>query len=189
LGLVLFVAGCNKDSGVDPKNPEIVCDDGIDDNGDGLVDCADPTCAADPACGTGTTTTGGTTGGTTGLGDLAITLDPADCCTIQHQIGITECPQYVGTLTFTNSTGADVAHSASCTPASLGSAISFRRDTGGNPVPMDQVNAQLSDGGEVYEMLFNCNETATFLVDCVAQIDDGSGAPVDLQFSVQAQLQ
>jgi len=27
-----------------------LCDDGVDDNGDGRVDCADPSCAADPVC-------------------------------------------------------------------------------------------------------------------------------------------
>ncbi len=30
---------------------EDVCDDGLDNDGDGLVDCADPDCAGDPACG------------------------------------------------------------------------------------------------------------------------------------------
>ena len=31
-------------------NVEFDCTDGVDDDGDGLVDCADPDCAADPAC-------------------------------------------------------------------------------------------------------------------------------------------
>ena len=32
------------------NNVEFDCTDGVDDDGDGLVDCADPDCAADPAC-------------------------------------------------------------------------------------------------------------------------------------------
>lgn len=32
-----------------PAQPEI-CNDGIDNDGDGLIDCADPDCAHDPAC-------------------------------------------------------------------------------------------------------------------------------------------
>ena len=31
--------------------PEASCTDGVDDNGDGLVDCDDPTCSIDPTCG------------------------------------------------------------------------------------------------------------------------------------------
>jgi hypothetical protein len=37
------------------------CTNGIDDDGDGLVDCADPDCAGDPTCPTTTTTTTSTT--------------------------------------------------------------------------------------------------------------------------------
>ncbi len=33
--------------------PTEICDNGIDDDGDGLVDCDDPDCAADPDCDTG----------------------------------------------------------------------------------------------------------------------------------------
>jgi hypothetical protein len=32
------------------KVPREICDNGIDDNGNGLIDCADPECAGDPAC-------------------------------------------------------------------------------------------------------------------------------------------
>ena len=37
----------------DPVPFEIDCDDRIDDDGNGLVDCADPACADDPACAPG----------------------------------------------------------------------------------------------------------------------------------------
>jgi RHS repeat-associated protein len=40
-----------EDVGEDASQPpEASCDDGLDDDGDGLVDCADPGCAADMAC-------------------------------------------------------------------------------------------------------------------------------------------
>ena len=29
---------------------EEICDDGVDNDGDGLVDCSDPSCSGDPAC-------------------------------------------------------------------------------------------------------------------------------------------
>ena len=31
--------------------PEASCTDGLDDNGDGLLDCDDPTCSTEPAYG------------------------------------------------------------------------------------------------------------------------------------------
>ena len=34
----------------DKEVPAEVCDDGIDNDGDGLVDCEDPDCAGSPEC-------------------------------------------------------------------------------------------------------------------------------------------
>lgn len=33
-----------------PGSPPEICDNMMDDNGDGLVDCADPQCQGDPSC-------------------------------------------------------------------------------------------------------------------------------------------
>ncbi|MHC4908173.1 MAG: M12 family metallo-peptidase [Planctomycetota bacterium] len=41
---------CPQDCGAPPAE---ICDNGVDDDGDGLTDCADPDCASDPACGGG----------------------------------------------------------------------------------------------------------------------------------------
>ena len=41
--------GCSDDCGVPPAN-ESLCFDGIDEDCDGSTDCADPDCAAEPAC-------------------------------------------------------------------------------------------------------------------------------------------
>jgi Tol biopolymer transport system component len=52
------------DGGEDPPDDAEICDDGIDNDGDGLVDCRDRLdCRGDPACGTG----GGGGGGGRGL--------------------------------------------------------------------------------------------------------------------------
>src|SRR3954470_16420343 len=40
-------AGSGGDGGAIPPLPERVCDDGIDDDGDGAVDCEDPDCIPD----------------------------------------------------------------------------------------------------------------------------------------------
>lgn len=57
LGLALALAACSNsprraaDAAVDgPPGPESSCFDGLDNNGDRLFDCADPTCAAVAAC-------------------------------------------------------------------------------------------------------------------------------------------
>jgi hypothetical protein len=51
--LVLFAIGCGDDAAppIDaPPGPEANCFDGLDNNGDLRVDCADPTCAAVTVC-------------------------------------------------------------------------------------------------------------------------------------------
>lgn len=48
-----MVDGCLADACQGPV--ELACDDGLDDDGDGPVDCADSDCAGDPVCGPGTT--------------------------------------------------------------------------------------------------------------------------------------
>jgi hypothetical protein len=45
------VCSCEADCGA-PEPTEIYCDDGADDDCDGMVDCDDPDCAGDPVCDT-----------------------------------------------------------------------------------------------------------------------------------------
>lgn len=57
----LLTAACDGTPPPPPPATEI-CDNLIDDDGDGLIDCADPDCGSDPSC-----TTGGTCDAPTGL--------------------------------------------------------------------------------------------------------------------------
>lgn len=50
-GLTLTVDAAG--AGGPPPPPAEVCDNGVDDDGDGATDCADSDCAADPACAVG----------------------------------------------------------------------------------------------------------------------------------------
>jgi len=45
------------------EEPEVTCDDGTDNDGDGLTDCDDSDCSGDPACQTGACNNDGVTGG------------------------------------------------------------------------------------------------------------------------------
>lgn len=49
LALALSGAGCATDDGGEGPDPE-VCDDGVDDDGDGATDCSDADCFQAPRC-------------------------------------------------------------------------------------------------------------------------------------------
>ncbi len=49
--LLMFAAVVGCDDGKKKKKPTVeICDNGVDDTGNGLIDCDDPECADDPAC-------------------------------------------------------------------------------------------------------------------------------------------
>ena len=113
LGLVL---GC----GGEPEPVTVVeqCGNGVDDDNDGRVDCADSDCHSVCDSGTGTATgtatatgtgtgTGTTFTGTTGVTNpsspLSIVIDPT-INVWQHQVGLTQCPQALGRILIDNTT-------------------------------------------------------------------------------------
>ncbi len=110
---LLAAAACGGTEPVDSAAPVEQCANGVDDDGDARVDCADADCAE--ACGYTTTTGSGTptgtaTGGFTGTtgvtnpsSPLSLVVDP----TIQqwqHQVGLTQCPQPLGRILIDNGT-------------------------------------------------------------------------------------
>ena len=50
-GRLLCAMDCTYDTSECVTENQETCDNGIDDDADGLIDCEDPDCAADPACG------------------------------------------------------------------------------------------------------------------------------------------
>ncbi|MCH7849129.1 MAG: hypothetical protein IIB53_12285 [Planctomycetes bacterium] len=80
---------CPGDCG-DPPTNETDCSDGIDNDGDGFIDCADDDCAGDPACAPG--------------GDSAI----VDCITYKTQGGPAGLKHLKITVTIVDDTGAPV---------------------------------------------------------------------------------
>jgi len=61
LGVSFCAAGCD-DSADRPENTAAACLDGVDNDGDGAIDCDDPECSGVPQCGGGDTDTDGDTG-------------------------------------------------------------------------------------------------------------------------------
>ncbi len=98
------VATCNcKNSGCDTTPPVCIsevqdpgscedCDNHIDDDGNDLIDCADPNCEHSPLCGNGnpsTTTTQSTTestGPTSTTVSTTTTLEPTETCTLTFRM-------------------------------------------------------------------------------------------------------
>ncbi len=92
------------------------CDNQVDDDGDGDVDCDDSDCAS--SCDSGVTTSAGTPTtptttftGTTGVTNpgspITLTIDPT-INLFQHQVGLTQCPQALGRVIVENTTDEQV---------------------------------------------------------------------------------
>ena len=75
-GNVIAGDGCSP-ACIDESEMELDCDNGLDDDSDGLTDCDDPDCFAQPGC-TATTETS-CTDGVDNDGDLLIDCDDSDC--------------------------------------------------------------------------------------------------------------
>lgn len=107
--LLLTLCGCGGETEDTDLGPE-VCDNGLDDDKNGWVDCDDPACTGG-ACDTGTpystTTTPYSTltqGVTNPESGLKVLLDPS--YDFQRE-SLTECPQQIGTVQLQNTTELD----------------------------------------------------------------------------------
>ena len=107
---------------VDVSDPtQELCDDGLDDDDDGLTDCADPDCATSPVCLPETICHDGLDDDNDGLTDCA---DP-DCVGTDACLGGScQADRDLGTVTDTHplyvygdTTGAQDRYSASCSPS------------------------------------------------------------------------
>jgi len=83
MALPIIASGCGGEGVVDPRGSRIEgtepgdCEDGADNDADGLFDCADPSCEASPLCGGGAGGASGT-GGAGGAGGSMLCAD-VDC--------------------------------------------------------------------------------------------------------------
>jgi hypothetical protein len=92
-------AGCTgTDTTDDGRKPPEICDDEIDNDDDGLVDCDDTAECGGLQCNTGTTDTD--TGITTDLDPAEILFSVTDCCDFTFAEG--ECPKLIGTYEAAN---------------------------------------------------------------------------------------
>jgi len=80
LGIAVIGVGCGGEDTGDFRGSRIEgtepgdCEDGADNDADGLFDCADPSCAASPLCDGGTGGTSGS-GGVAGVGGASLSCD------------------------------------------------------------------------------------------------------------------
>ena len=116
LGIAVIGVGCGGEDTGDFRGSRIEgtepgdCEDGADNDADGLFDCADPSCAASPLCDGGTGGTSGTggvagAGGTAGGGGAGGSMLCADVdCDDQNECTEDACDPMDGACGYTNVT-------------------------------------------------------------------------------------
>lgn len=166
-GLALIL-GCG--GGDEPEVVE-VCDNGLDDDRDGVEDCDDSDCSADAACTqtgdtgttmttTMTTSTTAPTGVTNPSSPLVLVMDPS--YDFQNEAGLTACPQKIGRMVAQNPTAED-AHlvMSADAPALMDGVIEF--DNTGMGVTSRFIDETVPAQGEMLvEIYYTCNATSSF---------------------------
>ncbi len=164
--------------GAHPETPPELCDDGIDNDVDGAIDCDDEDCSLTFACSHETVCDDGLDDDDDGLVDCR---DPDCGCagevrasptshSVTHVVGASECPQTIGASTFTSS-GVDpfyltVRHLPARTLA----------EAGGAPVAAP---LEIAPGGTLeITFRFDCSAPEDVLGPAVVDVSDGSGRTV-----------
>ena len=167
LFLLLACSGTDDDDTL--LRPE-TCDDGVDNNDNGLVDCDDTAFCGGLACQDNTDTDD------TDLPppDLEIVFDPSGCCDFEFTTG--DCPKAIGTFGVRNaSLDIDAEIDTSCDLVGGGSVIQWQIQGGAAPAAFI-VNAPLyTESSATIEGFFNCGVNQTFTTHCRIKIEDLEG--------------
>jgi hypothetical protein len=153
-GLATGCSGTDTDPG---RAPPEICDDGIDNDGDDLIDCDDTEACGGLQCITGTTDT-----------DITVPLDPAEilfdattCCDFTFTQG--DCPLLVGTYQAAN---------ASCDLIGGTPPLSFTAPGCPNcPIPYLTNSPIDPDTTVTIEVWFECQVGETFTTTCHTKLD------------------
>lgn len=168
LGLVVGLLGCVT---VDPQpraDPEI-CDDGIDNNGDGLIDCDDDACGG-IQCREGS-------GPDTGASDepVEIVIDNRKCC--EFTFNEQNCSNLrAGTIDIVNRTDEDgaITYIRCDNTAEFGGVVSFRvLNSGETPVDILATTTVPAQSTITVEAVFDCEADAAFTATCEAKAAAG----------------
>ncbi len=182
LVLLAGMSGCTGETDGGRKPPEI-CDDGIDNDDDGLIDCDDSAECGGLQCVTGQESD---TGPTVDLPDLEIVLTPKNCCNFTFT-GPEDCPMVVGTYEATNRSEDAVADlDASCDLIDGDPPFTFNTPNCPQcPVPY-MTNVPVDPGETVIvEVIFGCTIGQTFTANCLTDITADGTNPGEVEKSFQ----
>ena len=173
LVLPLFLTACTAggDDTFTLLDPE-VCDNGIDDNGNGLVDCDDASFCGGLVCrGDGG---GGDTDTAVEQAPVEILFDESDCCDFSY--GLQDCNEKrIGEFRVANRTDSEGLIDASCeVPQGAGTdevVVKFRNNQAGS-VRDFLVNSPIDAGSEtLITVFYDCFYQETFQVSCQAEVE------------------
>ena len=172
LPLAVLAASCSGDDGQEPIPPEI-CDDGIDNDGDGLVDCDDEACGGlacrDPGDDDDDT-------GTEPPPVVEILFDPTDCCDFTFTVP-NDCQKVVGSFSIINRSETEdgLIKTLTCDIPQGGTqaAILFQLDDSTQKFPF-VANAELDRNSQVDVTLwYDCFTNDSFELPCRVKAEVG----------------
>lgn len=177
---ILLVACSGSSTDDTPFVGPETCDNGVDDNGNGLVDCADTDFCGGLACATGDDDDDDTG---EPLAPVEVVYSAEDCCDF---IIDTECPKSLGTVGVVNRTTEEAVLDASCDLVDGESPIVWQIKGGDDPPEAFIVNAPVSATTELtLEAFYNCAVTHGFVTTCRVKIDTEE-EEADVEFDVTA---
>lgn len=189
LGIALATAtlvGCGIFASTQEQNtrpPAEICDDGIDNDRDGLADCDDTDSCGGLAC---RTTTGYVPDTSQFLPNADILYSVADCC--DFEFNAESCPSIeIGTITMVNrASEEDGEYDVNCDLVDGESPVQWRVEGATEPVPFVVNQKLFADDTTVVTAVFLCDAgvATTFTTTCRANLQVGDADSDEIEFEV-----
>lgn len=175
--LSLLLAACSGTDGDTFTRPE-VCDDEVDNNGNGLVDCDDTAFCGGLQCEAPDTDFDTDVP----LPPLEITYSVATCCDFEWAAA--DCPKSIGTVGMINRGEEDAEVDINCDLVNTQPAVQWQVQGGSDSPTPFVVDIPLFAGSSItMEAFFNCNVSGQFTTQCRANIETEEDR-VDKEFDI-----